>query len=227
MYGFIVTTHHNNYDIIKKCLECLFTSFNFDDPNYFIILYVNETKCEKVLNIKNEYINKFFDVIYISDQILGNGLTGTWNKGINFLLNKKNFNCKVITIIGHDTFLNNTYINVINRALTAENNKELKYFGPLCKTENNKLKIGLAQDHIKYRKYKLEYLLGYCLTFPVNSLIKNKLTDNVYFDEFNYPFAYNEIDWYNRFDKIGGEAELVLNSIIEHNHNRSWVGMCK
>ena len=52
MYGFVVTTHFNNYSIIKKCLDLLFDVI----PNEsFVILYVNETTCENVLNIKNDY----------------------------------------------------------------------------------------------------------------------------------------------------------------------------
>ena len=104
MYGFIITTHHNNFDIINKSLTLLFENIPSDS---FVILYVNETTCNKVLNIK-QYFEEFdnFDVVYINNQVKNGGLTGTWNDGINYLLNKEDFNCEVITILGHDTYIN-------------------------------------------------------------------------------------------------------------------------
>ena len=43
------------------------------------------------------------------------------------------------------------------------------------------------------------------MTFPKNSLIKNKLTkvdNNNYFNAKKYPFGRNEIDWFKDFIKI-------------------------
>jgi len=220
MFGFIITTHHNNYNIIKKCLDLLFGNI---PENSFVLLYVNETKCDKVLNIKKEYINNF-DVIFIDDQIKNNGLTGTWNKGINYLLDKIDFECKVITILGHDSFINKDIKYLLDAALQSYNNDELKYFGPLCKSEKY-TGINLWQDSKLYYKYKLEYLTGFLMTFPINSLIKNRIDKDYYFNEIRFPFAGNEVEWFERFKKIKGEGILIKECIIDHEHNRSWLNI--
>ena len=221
MFGFIVTTHYNNYDIIKKCLDLLFGNI---PENSFVVLYVNETKCDKVLNIIKEYNNYNFDVIFIENQKKNNGLTGTWNQGINYLLNKSDFECKIITILGHDSFINKDIKYLLEAALESYNNNELKYFGPLCKSEKY-TGINLWQDSKLHIKNKLEYLTGFLMTFPVNSLIKNKLNKDYYFNEKRFPFAGNEVEWFERFKKIKGEAVLIKECIIDHEHNRSWLNI--
>ena len=236
MFGFIVTTHYNNYELIKKCLDLLFSNIPNDS---YILLYVNETTCLNVLSIKNEYSNNNFEIIYIKDQNKNNGLTGTWNQGINKLLSeelikKHNFICKVVTILGHDTFVNSSISKILNVGLQAEENKELSYFGPLYKTskENNFL---LWQDEKKYISYVnkqnilySKYIIGSFLTIPVNTLIKNiyytRLFDNnhEYFNEDKYPFGYNEVDFNKRLRFKKGKSIIVPECIIEHSSKRSW-----
>ena len=116
MYGFIVTSHYDFYDTITKCLDLL---FKYIPDNSFILLYVNEPKGNKMLNIENDYKQekRRFKVIFIEDQNKNGGLSGVWNQGIDFFLYPdsfdyikfpmlKNFKCKVITILGHDTYIN-------------------------------------------------------------------------------------------------------------------------
>lgn len=220
MYGFIVTTHHNNYDIIKKCLDLL---FKYIPDNSYVVLYVNETTCDKILNIKNDYLEYKFDSIYIDDQIKNGGLTGTWNKGIDYLLNLNDFKCKVITILGHDSFVNENISKILKLGLDAENNKELVYFGPLCKSDVY-TGINMWQDYKEYTKHELYYLTGFFLTFPIYSLLKNKFNKK-YFNEIKYPFSGNEVDWYLRFKNINGKGILCTDFIIDHNHNRSWLNI--
>jgi len=221
MYGFIVTTHHDNYQIIKKCLDLLFENI---PTNSFVVLYINEAK-GKVLNIKEDYLLELnrFDVIFINNQEKNGGLTGTWNQGIDYLLNKQDFNCEVITILGHDSYINDNITILLEEAKNAEKAKELKYFGPLCYSEKY-TGINLWQDSKEYTKHKLEYLTGFLMTFPIHSLTKNKKKD-MYFDHIKYPFAGNEVEWYQRFIKIGGKAILCKDCIINHEHNRSWLNI--
>ena len=225
MYGFIVTTHFNNYNIIKKCLDLLFSII----PNEsFVVLYVNETKCDKVLNIKNDYLSfkeKFY-VIYIDNQEKNGGLTGTWNQGINYLLNKKDFNCKVITILWHDTYVNKEIKYLLDAALNAEINKNLKYFGPLYKNFKGKTDE-LWQDELYYKNYTKKFIIGSLFTFPVHSLIENKLNKDSFFDADRFPFGYNDIDWYNRFIKIGGNAIIIPQCVIDHKYERTWIAYDK
>lgn len=225
MYGFIVTTHFNNYNIIKKCLDLLFDNI---PTNSFVILYVNETKCNKVLNIKKDYLkykNKF-DVIYIENQEKNGGLTGTWNQGINYLLKKDNFNCEVITILGHDTYINKDIKYLLDAAIDSENNKNLKYFGPLYKNFIGK-SDELWQDELYYKNYSNKFIIGSLFTFPKHCLIKNKLNNNTFFDADRFPFGYNDIDWYNRFIKIGGSPVIIKECIIDHKYERSWMAYDK
>lgn len=238
MYGFIVTTHYNNYETIKKCLDLLFDNI-IHLESCFVVLYVNETNSEKVLNIKQEYQLKYeelpFDVIYIEDQEKNGGLTGTWNQGIDYLINSdlEDFDCKVITILGHDTFVNDTLKYMLDSAMEAQEKKELKYFGPLCNS-NKFTGLSLWQDSKQYKKYIInnsnnsfnfqikEYLTGFIMSIPVNSLLKNK-KDDMYFNHKKYPFAGNEVDWYYRFKNKGGIPILCTKCIIDHEHNRSWL----
>lgn len=221
MYGFIVTTHFNNYYTIKKCLDLL---FNIIPKESFVILYVNETTCNKVLNIKDDYLSykDNFEVIYIDNQEENGGLTGTWNQGINYLIKKDNFNCKVITILGHDTFVNENIKYLLDAALNAENNKKLNYFGPLFKNYIGK-NDELWQDELYYKNYSKKFLIGSLFSFPVYSLICNKLENDYFFDSERFPFGYNDIDWYNRFIKIGGSSIIIPQCIIDHKYQRTWI----
>lgn len=238
MFGFIVTTHFNNYETISKCLNLLFSNV---PPDSIILLYVNETTDNKVLNIKNEYADKKnniiidnlddnnniidstnckFEVFYIKDQLKNNGLTGTWNLGIKHFINNYK-QIKFITILGHDTFLNDSINFIYERAIESVKNNKLQYFGPLYKYWKNK-KDELWQDEKYYKNYKKKFLIGSLLCIPLISLLKNKLPNEDFFDN-AYPFGYNDIDWYNRFIKNGGEAIIVEECIIDHQYNRSWI----
>lgn len=248
--AYIITTHHNNFETIEKCLDLLFENCRKDS---IVLLYVNETTDKNVLNIKNIYKNKnknfveveeeiqdnghtkiiikkiIFEVFYIDNQKYNNGLTGTWNMGINFIFNNYP-KVNIISILGHDSYVNDTLCNILQRAEIAQKMNTLEYFGPLCRSKQN-TNINLFQDFKLYKKYKLEYLTGFFLTFPKNSLIKNILSTSnnykrdFYFNEIKYPFAYNEIDWYNRFIKKGGKAILCTNCIVDHEHTRSWINI--
>ena len=225
MYGFIVTTHHDNYKLIKECLDLLFE--NIPNESY-VILYLNEPRGE-VINIKNEYPKESnrFNVITIEDQQKNNGLTGTWNQGIDYLLNLENFDCKVITILGHDTFINDGIKYLLEAGKEAQEKDELKYFGPLFKSYPDK-KTELWQDEIEYKNLPLKFLVGSIMTFPINSLIKNKLItpyddkNNNYFNAKRYPFGHNEIDWHDRFIKINGKPEIITKCIINHECKLTW-----
>ena len=242
MHSFIVTTHYNNYEIIKKCLDLIIENIINDS---IIILYINETTDPKVLNIKDEYIqndsndtiiinkkdnndniintiNIIFKTFHIDNQLKNNGLTGTWNNGINYIL--ENYKkVKFITILGHDTYLNSSIINIFNKAEKAYDNNKLEYYGPLYKYWDGK-NDELWQDEKYYKNYNLKFLIGSLLCIPINSIKANKISENEYFDN-KYPFGYNDIDWYNRFIKIGGKPVIVENCIIDHKYNRSWMSV--
>lgn len=228
MYGFVVTTHYDNYDTIKKCLDLLFNSIPEES---YVVLYLNEPK-GKVVDIEQEYTEESnrFTVITIEDQRANGGLTGTWNQGIDYLLSLKDlqdtkyFDCKVITIIGHDTFVNRSIIHLLEAGKKAQENDEFKYFGPLFKSFPGK-SIELWQDEKEYKNHEFKFIVGSAMTFPINTLIKNKLTytnNENYFNAKWYPFGGNEIDWHKRFILKKGIPEIITDCIINHECKQTW-----
>lgn len=221
MNGFVITTHHNNFSLIHKCLDLLFKYIPSDS---YVVLYVNETTCENVLNIKNKFffLKKSFEVIYIKDQVLNNGLTGTWNQGIHKCISN---NCDVITILGHDSFINENINYILDVAKDSQINKKLEYFGPLYKNFINK-KEELWQDELNYKKYNtVPFIIGSFFTFPLYSLLMNILPDNNFFNETKYPFGSNDIEWHNRFKILGGKAIIIHKYIMEHEYKRTWINI--
>jgi len=226
MYGFIITTHYNNYDLIFKSLTLLIKHIPNDS---YIIVYINETKCDKVLNLSTEFKSTEFkstefkstEFIYIDDQVKNNGLTGTWNAGILKCIKKK---CDVISILGHDTFVNESIKLLLNKVKDSQINNKLEYFAPLYFNYKNKTDE-LWQDSIHYKKHNCKFLIGSFLSFPINSLIKMKEKYDFYFDELKYPFGYNDIDFYEKFINIGGKGIIINECILDHEYKRSWVDM--
>ena len=218
MYGFVITTHHNNYDLIYKCLSCLFKHIPTDS---YVILYINESTCYNINTINKQF--KKLNIIKIKNQIKNNGLTGTWNQGIYKCIENK---CDVITILGHDTYKNKSIKYLLFAAERAQKYNKLEYYGPLFKNYSNK-SHELFQDEKHWKNYTQRYLIGSIFTFPLNTLIKNKLNKNYFFDEINYPFGYNDIEWYERFKKINGKAVIIEECIIEHMYQRSWIAIDK
>lgn len=99
--GVVITTHGFNGIFVKQALECYIREL---PDNYFIVLYINESKDKIVLDLMEKYNNdEIFkgkiQVIYIVDQLKSGGLTGTWNQGIELCLKNK---CDVIILSNDD-----------------------------------------------------------------------------------------------------------------------------
>ena len=214
-HGFIITTHYNNYQLIYKCLICL---FKYIPTNSYVILYINESTSLYVNTINKQFNN--LNIVKIKNQLNNNGLTGTWNQGIHKCIEN---NCEVITILGHDTYINKNIKYLLYAAENAQKYKKLEYYGPLFQNNNVNNIFELFQDEKYYKNYKQKHLIGSIFTFPLNSLEKNKLNNKYFFDEVNYPFGYNDIEWYERFNKINGNAIIIENCIINHVPKRSWL----
>ena len=182
--GFIITTHHNNYDLIYKCLKCLFKHI---PNNSYVILYINESTNHDINTINTQF-NKV-NIVKIKNQMKNNGLTGTWNQGINKCIENK---CQTITILGHDTYVNENIKYLLYAAERAQQYNKLEYYGPLFKNYSNK-NDELFQDEKHWKNYTQRYLIGSIFTFPLNSLLKNKLNNKHYFDEENYCSLLNQI----------------------------------
>jgi len=213
MNGFIITTHYNNYELIHKCLTLLIQ--NIPTKN-FVVLYVNETTCNKVKNIRSEFNS--IEVIFIDNQTINNGLTGTWNSGIKLCIEN---NCNVITILGHDTFVNNSINSILDKAKNAQINKKFEYFAPLYYNYSGK-NSELWQDSLHYKNNPLKFLIGSFLTIPVYTLDKMKNRFSYYFNEKRYPFGYNDIHFYKTCIQNGGKGIIDYDCIINHEYKRTW-----
>jgi hypothetical protein len=212
--GFIITTHYDSTSLIKSCLESI---LKYSPKDSYYIVYANENKSKYVSNIPKLYNN--VECIYIKDQVKNNGLTGTWNQGIDKCI--KN-NCEVIVICNHDLIVNNTLKNILIEASKCINNK-LEYYGP-CNLKNNMTKTYSRANPNKNRNIKnlsKKYLVGFFMVFPKHVLIKNKLNKKEYFDN-NYPFGGNEKEWYNRFRRKNGKGYIICTTKVDHKALKSW-----
>ena len=59
------------------------------------------------------------------------------------------------------------------------------------------------------------------MVFPIHVLIKNKYNNNYYFDP-SFPFGGNEVEWFNRFVKKGGQAMITPRTFIYHYKLNLW-----
>ena len=219
MYSFIITTHYNNYDKIYKCLYNLSKVLDIIDIDYMVLVYINETTCTKVKNLPNEFYN--YNFTYIDDQISNFGLTGTWNMGIIQSIKE---NCDVVTILGHDTYVNNSIIYTLAAAKFANDNDIFEYFSVLYNSHGGKDE--LWQDSKVYYKYNIKYLIGFFLCIPIKTLQLSKISNHEFFSK-NFPFGANYMEFYDRIIKLNGKGTIIYNTIIDHIYARSWVEIDK
>jgi hypothetical protein len=74
--GCVITTNGMNGIYVKQLLQC----YKYILPqNSYIILYVNESDDDITLQLKNDFKTDNFNFVYIKDQSINGGLTGTWN----------------------------------------------------------------------------------------------------------------------------------------------------
>ena len=215
--GFVITTHKNNKRLIKSCLESI---IKYAPTDSYIVVYVNESNNSFVLNISNIYEN--VECIYIKNQKKNHGLTGTWNQGIDKCFEN---NCEVIVLSNHDLVVDHTLHFILHVASECPITC-LEYYGPCNAYDNPKRSYGRANSNnydCDINKIS-KYLVGFFLVFPKHSLQINKLTEKLYFDN-KFPFAGNDIEWYKRFKKKGGQAIIVRNTKVDHKALRSWANI--
>lgn len=217
--GIVITTNGYNGVYIKQCIECYIREL---PPNRFIVLYINESKDEITLDLKNKF--KEIHVIYIKDQTANGGLTGTWNQGIDLCF--KN-NCDIIALSNDDIFFNDSINNIL---FECYNNKDkLNYYGPVTNNpgpaKQNQLQYNIKSENkenkIAIYNNKLVNLNGFFMVFSRKVLLENKFNNQYYFDP-SKPFGGNEVEWFNRFILKGGNPIIVPRTFIYHYKNASW-----
>lgn len=219
--GVIITTHGNYGKVVANCIK---SYLDFLPTDSYIVCYVNESTETETLALPDIFKNVKF--IFIQDQKANGGLTGTWNQGIDLCLIN---NCEIIVLSNNDLVIDASFENILKEADNAQENKELKYFGPVSNNPGKGLShmqclSGSPIDKdssIKKYNDKLVDLNGFLMVFPKNSLIVNKFNSKYYFDP-KYPFGGNEVEWFNRFLVKGGKPYVVYKTFVKHFKFKTW-----
>jgi len=226
--GVVITTHGFNGVFVKQALECYIREL---PDNYFIVLYINESKDKIILDLMNQYNNNEafkgkIQVIYIKDQKSNGGLTGTWNQGIDLCFEN---NCEIIVLSNDDILFDSCVNNILWSCYKSKD--EMKYFGPLSNNPGpknlliNKCQYGLLPlEKINKKasyKSKICNLNGFFMVFSKKVLLNNKFDNNFYFDP-KYPFGGNETEWFERFKKKSGKPIIVSETFIYHYKLATW-----
>ena len=213
--GFVITTHGNNGNLIKPCLESI---LKYAPDNSYFIVFANESNDPFTLDISNRYTN--VECVYIEDQMRNHGLTGTWNQGIAKCF--KN-NCEIVVLSNHDLTVNHTLEHILKKASECSIDK-LEYYGP-CNIDNSAVKQSYSRSNPNRNKNKInrveKFIVGFFLVFPKHVLEFNKLDNSQYFNN-KYPFSFNEVDWYKRFKRRGGNGYIICDTIVSHKALQSW-----
>lgn len=219
--GVIITSYSYNYIFVKQTIECYLKYFkNFNNTNFLITLYVNQTEDEKLLNIYKEYAQ--INVVYMNHD--NGGITRTWNKGIKRCMEN---NCEII-ILNNDNILFDDSIHHIIEECDKCKENELYYYGPLTNdpgtSPNNTTqhsKCYRDEDCFIMDNSNSDYINGFFMVFPKHVLNANKFDETNYFDP-QFPYKHNEIEWFERFIKKGGLPKIVPRTFIYHYQNNPW-----
>ena len=215
--GFIITTYGNCGVFVDKLVESI---NHFIGDNKFIVVYINEKADDQTFNLSKKYDN--IELIFIENQYENHGLTGTWNQGIDLCF--KN-DCEIIILANNDIFITSDISYIIDESIKCSIN-ELYYYGPVTNNPGGhnyqQYSNGPCYKPIEtcYQDNKIWNLNGFFLVFPKHVLVKNKIGD-LYFDN-NFPFEENEVEWHNRFLKIGGLPKVVYKTFVYHYKLKKW-----
>ena len=221
--GVIITTHGFNGVYARQCLESFIREL---PPNYFIVLYINESQDPITLELQDSHGSHYVDIVYVENQQEGGGLTGTWNNGVKLCLQNE---CDVVIISNDDVVFDGCINNIIWQCYLEKD--ALKYFGPIS---NNPGPIGNKVNQCQYGMYpqlsgsKIAMcnnnsctLNGFFMVFSQQVLLKNMFDETYYFDP-NIPFNGNDVEWFERFKQKGGAGVIVPQTFIYHYKLSTW-----
>lgn len=192
----ILITYHNF--INKFLMPCVESVVEHTPGDFEIVLYDNEST-HKDNNLIIDYIKDKENInrIRIDDQNKNGGLTGTWNQGIDYLVEK---GCTSLILLNHDTIVNESWKHYCN----SITNDGIVY-GPLTNNPGRAFKKGnrKVQESNGVRNKENEnvgYVNGFCFGFTTNTA-KNNMIGDKYFNP-RFPWAGNESDWQLRLKGI-------------------------
>lgn len=214
--GVIMTTFGNNYVFAKQALLCFLR--HVKQPLY-ILLYVNWSEDERLLNIGKELTE--VQVIVLQKPATG-GLTWTWNDGIPKCIEQR---CNTIVLSNDDVIFDASIRHLLQACEVSDNNV---YFGPLSNepgNESNAAQLGTMPVNNNpfpcLYKGEAHNLNGFFMAFPVQSLVSN-MFDSTHFFNPTYAFGGNETEWFERFRAKGGHGMVVPQAFVYHYKLKSW-----
>ena len=221
--GIVITTHGFNGIYARQCLECFMREI---PPNYFIVLYINESSDPITLELQHTHSRHNVHIVYVENQEEGGGLTGTWNNGVKLCLQNE---CDVVIISNDDVVFDGCINNIIWQCYLEKD--ALKYFGPISNkpgpkdSKINQCQYGmypqLCDSRIAVCDDNYCYLNGFFMVFSREVLLLNMFDETYFFDPSN-PFNYNEVEWFERFKQKGGIGVIVPQTFIYHYKLSTW-----
>lgn len=226
------------YNFVNKfVLPCLESLVEHTTDDYVIYVVDNETSHKDNQKVV-EYCFTNPNIHYkrIDDQKQNGGLTGAWNQGIDFLIEK---NCDRLILLNHDTIVNNTW-----KEYYQEINNDNTVYGPLTNNpggafkKNGQIVQFNESKAVETDNTNVGYINGFCFGFTSNTA-KNNMIGDYYFDP-KFPFGGNESEWQlrlfgikpsgnsfanaNHLDKIEehNKAVIVNKSFVFHYKDNGW-----
>ena len=158
--------------LLGQVLDCCIRTL---PSNTYIVLFVNESSEKLTLTIKKDYPQ--VNYIYVQNQTIGGGLTGTWNKGIDLCVKA---NCDVVILSNNDVLFDDSITHIVNEARNCPKNK-LHAFGPITNgiintnKQNIMQKGSFATESQPKNLPNKSYLNGFFMVFPIHTLLSNKI----------------------------------------------------
>ena len=233
--GVIITTYGHNGIYVRQCISSFYRSIPSEYFNVHIILYINEVTDSLTPTLGDVFPD--LTTVYIENQTEHGGLTGTWNKGIDWCLHDDR-KCDIIVLSNDDLFVMSCFRHILDAATACRpDSSHPSYFGPVTNNPGpskwNKWQYSMCpkpsnsneheQSHMVVRTSSVYGLNGFLMVFPSHILTSNKFDTTHYFDP-NKPFGGNEIEWAERFFDASPDhrAVVVPQTFVYHTKLGQW-----
>ena len=223
--AFVVTTHHDNYEVAHGCLVHLYNIVQRLAINYKVFFFMNEPT-PRTINLASEFED--MKCFIIRDQ--KGGLTYTWNEGIAYGME---WGAQVFVFLNDDTRVDFTLSDLI---LAASNRERLSMCGPVTlpygapyNSESWSYTIKTCREHsditgrlMNIKRSRLWHgVNGFCMAMHRDLINCNKIRERQWFDP-SIPFGGNETEFGKRLYMKGYDCAIVSSCIVNHFKKASW-----
>lgn len=222
--GVVVTTHGNNGVFVRQCIDSLHCHVNRPMYTLHVVLYINE--CGDDLTLRMGDLFPQIRVVRVSDQEAHGGLTGTWNRGIDWLLRERQVD--MIILSNDDLFVDSSLSHLLDACRMCQIHKTaVHYFGPVTNNPGpapcNQWQWATRPSDDPPRHSRDVNLNGFFMAFPRWVLERTMFDASHYFDP-SRPFEGNEVEWFRRM--VGahphGQAVVVPRTFVYHRKLKTW-----